>query len=201
MFVLAASLKKSNALHDVLATAELWRRTPRERDLATEADALRSLAENLRDDPEQMLRSLVDQSITLCGAQTAGLSMVRTDANGTSYFSWDCIRGVLAHCEGGSTPIDHSPCGVTLSHGSPQLFRLPGRYFHYFLDVDPQIVEGLVVPVVVANRAIATIWIVRHDDDRPFTNTEVEVMSSLASFTGAALRLMSDPTRPRSATA
>jgi hypothetical protein len=85
---------------------------------------------------------------------------------------------------------DFSPCGVTLNLGSPQLFKYPGRFFHYFLDVDPQIVEGLVVPVFVNRQGRGTIWIATHDEGHHFTLTESKSMSSLASFTAAAIDLM-----------
>lgn len=46
---------------------------------------------------------------------------------------------------------------VTLDYDSPQLFAYPGRYFHYFNDVDVPIVEGLVIPFRVGETMEGTV--------------------------------------------
>jgi hypothetical protein len=189
-FVSGKSLEKTSHLEDVVITEELNRRIPTERNLAAEASALHSLASGLNGSPQQLLVLLMEQALILCKGHTAGLSVLRENQSGEQCFCWDAMAGVLSQQVGGQTPRDFSPCGVTLNLRSPQLFKYPGRFFHYFLDVDPQMVEGLVVPVFVNRQGRGTIWIATHDESHHFTLTESKSMSSLASFTAAAIDLM-----------
>jgi GAF domain-containing protein len=55
--------------------------------------------------------------------------------------------------------------------------------------VEPAIVEGLVLPVQFDGIALGTLWVVSHDEERKFDAEDVRIMSALAYFTVAALRL------------
>jgi signal transduction histidine kinase len=65
---------------------------------------------------------------------------------------------------------------------------LPGRYYPY-LEVQPHIVEALLLPLFVAGEAMGTIWIVAHDEQRKFDAEDVGILSSLAEFTSAAYQV------------
>ena len=190
-------LIRQSGLEGVLITDDLYCRLPREADPAAENRALRALAAMLSTSPQQMLHTLMREALPLCNADTSGLSVLHHDGKGNDFFRWDAMAGVLSDKVGGTTPSDWSPCGTTLSMGEPQLFSYPGRTFHYFLDVDPQIVEGLVVPIYYNGLPLGTIWVVTHDDDpaRKFTLTEVRTMKGLANFTSAAMSRMGDGAR------
>lgn len=179
-------------LDDVLITDQLQKRALRDRDLGAEDYALRLLGDELNSGTtaENLLRRLVDSAMSLCDAGTAGLSVPTRDPEGSQIFRWDALSGALASYVGGTTPRDWSPCGTTLDRGAAQLFYYPGRFFTYFQPVVPAIVEGLVIPVYLDRTPVATIWIVSHDDERKFDLYDVRTMTSLATFTGSALRML-----------
>ncbi len=59
-----------------------------------------------------------------------------------------------------------------------------------FWSLTLRLSKALVVPVLVDRDCIGTIWIAAHSEQTHFTLTDVRVMESLASFTGAAISLM-----------
>ena len=142
-------------------------------------------------DPQGLTRTLPDAAMRVCNAGTAGLSVLESQPDGKDIFRWDTVSGMLAQYVGGTTPRDWSPCGTTLDYKSAQLFLYPERYFTYFQQAKPAIVEGLVLPLFRDNRRpFGTLWIASHDPDRKFTISEVNVMASLCSFAMAAARIL-----------
>ena len=61
-------------LDDIVITEELSKRSPRPPNLISENQALHTLARQLVNQPETMLQKLVDISLDLCSAGTAGVS-------------------------------------------------------------------------------------------------------------------------------
>ncbi|MBD2465395.1 GAF domain-containing protein [Oscillatoria sp. FACHB-1407] len=176
-------------LNDILLTEELSRRAPRPPNWQVEAEAMRAIAQQMAQDSESLMQTLVDTALKLCQAGTTGLSLLETTADGEEIFRWTALAGTLAHHVGGSTPRNFSPCGVCLDQGSPVLFSHPERYFIYFQDANIPIVEGLVLPLVADNHVFGTIWIMSHDEQRQFDSEDVRIMMSLADFTATALLL------------
>ena len=177
-------------LDDVFATDELQSRPSRQPDYPAEIAALHALAQRMVDHPDTMLDSLMDIALLLCGAGTAGLSVLETDVAGEPIFRWAALGGAMASQVGGSTPRHVSPCGTCLDCGTPQLYRYPERHFTYFQAAKPTVVEALVIPIRWKGEALGTIWIVSHDESRTFDREDVRVMESLASFTAAAISVL-----------
>ncbi|HEY9747375.1 MAG TPA: histidine kinase dimerization/phospho-acceptor domain-containing protein, partial [Allocoleopsis sp.] len=175
------------ALEDVLMTHKLSGRVSRSPNFQAENTALHTLARQMADQPATMLRQLVQMALDLCQAGTAGVSLLETSETGEVIFRWVCLAGDLAAYEQGFTPRNFSPCGTCLDRGAPQLYFYPERYFTYFQQAKPTIVEGLVIPLLAQGQPLGTIWIVSHDEQRHFDAEDVRVMTSLADFTAAAL--------------
>ncbi|MDZ8027140.1 MAG: PAS domain S-box protein [Nostoc sp. DedQUE11] len=175
------------SLDDILIAAALAQRSPRTSNLQAETQALHTLARQLAEESQTMLKTLVTVAKDLCLAGTAGVSLLEVTANGEEIFRWSAIAGSLAGSEGSTTPRNFSPCGTCLDRQAPQLYSYPERYFTYFQQAKPTIVEGLVIPLMGATRVLGTIWIVSHDEARQFDNEDVRIMTSLADFTTAAL--------------
>ena len=174
-------------LDDTLITPELSRHRSRVPDYGAENVALIALAREMATNPKNLPQKLVDLALELCRAGTAGISLLKTDAEG-EYFSWEALAGTYAPKVRSRTPRNWSPSGVTLDRGDPQLFSCPARYFE---GVDSPIVEGLVIPFALNGHALGTIWVVTHDESRHFDSEDVRIMTALAEFTAAALQALS----------
>jgi signal transduction histidine kinase len=173
-----------------LVTGLLATRTPKPPDLAAEVTAFHELAELMLEQPERAVQRFVDLALKLCDAGTVGLSVVAKAEDGAEIFRWDALAGRLASYVGGTTPRHFSPCGLCLDAGAPVLVARPGRVFNYFNQVEPAIIEALIVPLYDAGRiALATIWVVAHDDQHKFDAEHVRIMTQLAAQLVLALKI------------
>ena len=136
-----------------------------------------------------MIDCFLQMPLELCGAGTAGLSLLETNADGEQQLRWTNHAGKLAHYVGGTTPRNFSPCGIALDRMSPQLFAYPGRYFQYINQVDVPIVEEPVIPFHMGTKTEGTIWIVSHNEDSQFDSEGALILSSLAEFVARTLHL------------
>jgi RNA polymerase sigma factor (sigma-70 family) len=176
-------------LDSILITEQLLSRDCRPRDPKQEEEYLHTLAEIVSASPERLIDSFLQMPVDLCRAGTSGLSFLETDSGGEQVFRWTNLAGKLAKHVGGATPRNFSPCGVTLDRNSPQLFAYPGRYFHYFNEVEVPIIEGLVIPFRMGENIEGTVWIVSHEDGWRFDSEDARIMTRLAEVVGCALYL------------
>ncbi|MCP6762321.1 MAG: GAF domain-containing protein [Fischerella sp. CENA71] len=172
----------------ILITNELYQRPSRPINLEAEVQIFRALGQQLTRPPQTILKYLVEAAVNLCQAETAGVSLIETLPSGEEVFRWVALAGVYEPYEGCTTDRKHSPCGICLSRGCPQLYHYPERYFSSLQQADPPIVEGLVVPLLLEGQALGTIWIASHNEQRQFDGEDVRILTSLADFTAAALQ-------------
>jgi hypothetical protein len=83
---------------DVSITHELLRRAAPAPDYLREKLALQDLAQQMADQPEELLPRLVKQAMEICDADSAGISVLEGDV-----FRWLGLTGKLAAFEG-TTP-------------------------------------------------------------------------------------------------
>jgi PAS domain S-box-containing protein len=178
------------SLDEVLITKELSHRMPRSVDPSAESQVLAILARQLAEQPQAMFKSLVAAALDLCKAGTAGLSLLETTDNGEEIFRWVALAGTYEAYEGKTTPGPFSPCGTCLERKTPQLYLYPARYFTYFDQTEPPVLEELVIPFLAGTRPLGTLWIVSHDGQRKFDGEDVRIMTILAYFAAAALRTL-----------
>ncbi len=172
-------------LVSILSVAELNGRPSRPADYAGESRALIALAREMATSPGNILQNLAETALTLCGAHSAGLSLLE-DEDQRSNFHWRAIAGQWAPHRNGSTPRNFGPCGAVLDRNAPLLCSHPERDFPYFGEVTPLLEEGLLIPFYIKGEAVGTIWIVAHDATRRFDTEDLRVMTSLSTFAGAA---------------
>jgi len=172
---------------EIIITSQLYTRLPRPHNAEHVRANLLRLGECLGSNPKTLLDQLVSTAVDLCLAGSAGFSLLKSTSDGDSQFVWEAMAGVYASFVGGTTPRNFSPCGVTLDRNAPQLFHYPCRFFHYFNEVSPPIVEGLVLPMHAAGRPLGTLWVVSHHEERKFDIHDVDVMSNLCYLCIAAL--------------
>jgi len=175
-------------LETTITTDSLWTRPSRPPDLRMEIEAFRELARDMvTRDPSAVLNSLIAHAMKLCKADSAGISLLETDANDERIFRWVAAMGAMEEYIGGTTPRDFSPCGICLERNCAQLFCHPERYYTYLKRVLPM-AELLLIPLYADNEALGTLWVMSHDGQRKFDREDARILSSLADFTGLALR-------------
>jgi hypothetical protein len=172
-------VRNPEILREVLVTPELWRR-PASHVTQERIDAVLCELESERSgDDLELLEIMVRATLNLCDAHTSGFSTMQREGD-REFFRWDALVGSLAYAVGGTTPREWSPCGITLERQSAQLFSYPARYFTYFADAQPSIVEGLVLPVYLKDEPLGTLWILSHDTHLRFNAEHVRVMNEIA---------------------
>lgn len=176
-------------LDDVIITDQLAMRRSRTPDYHAENEALHDLTQHMATGIAGLLQALVEAAVRLCHAGSAGISILE-ETDGEPVFRWKNIAGELSSSSGNATPFEFSPCGVTLAQGSAQLFDRPYRYFTYFQQSSEPIVEGLVIPLPAPNQPAATIWIISHHHSHRFDREDLRIMTRLASFAAAVLKLI-----------
>jgi PAS domain S-box-containing protein len=165
--------------------AELCRRPSRPPDYEAENRALIALAQEMARSPEGILQRLVETALSLCRADSAGLSLLEAEDQRRN-FHWRAIAGQWASHVGGGTPRDFGPCGTVLDRNATQVLSHPELDFPYFAEVEPHVEEGLLIPFYIAGEAVGTIWVVSHDESHRFDAEDLRVMTNLASFAAAA---------------
>jgi PAS domain S-box-containing protein len=172
-------------LSSMLPAAELDKRPSRPPDYEAENRALIALARAMATSPERILQKLTDTALTLCHAQSAGISLLERGDHSVR-FHWPAIAGQWAEHVGGGTPRDFGPCGTVLDRNAAQICSHPERDFPYFGDVKPLLEEALLVPFYLKGEAVGTIWVVSHDGSRRFDAEDLRVLTNLGTFAAAA---------------
>jgi PAS domain S-box-containing protein len=172
-------------LESVISTTELRRRPSRAPDYAAENRALVELAQEMAVSPNNILQKLVETALTLCHAHSAGISMLDDERK---KFRWIAIAGRWVNHLGGGEPRHFSPSGTVLDRSVPLLVSHPERHFGYLATVTPLVHEGLLIPFHLGNEAVATIWVVAHDDSRRFDMEDLRLMMNLGNLAAAAYR-------------
>jgi len=173
------------AVAEVFITDELQLRTPPDPDYLCEKLALQDLAQQMSDQPSQVLPRLVKLAMDICGAESAGISILEPECE---QFRWFALSGVLATFEGATTPRNNSPCGVCLDHDRPVLMAHPERAYDWIRDADISVPEVLLVPLRAKGlQSVGTLWIVAGKSGH-FDGGHARVMTELAAFAGMALR-------------
>jgi len=187
-FLCVSNPDSPELLESTIITDALWSRPSRPPDLKTEIEAFRELAGDMvTRDPSTVLNSLVAHAIRLCKADSAGISLLEADGNDQRIFRWVAAVGAMEQYIGGTTPRNFSPCGICLERNCAQLFTHPERYYIYLQRVVPM-AELLLIPLYASNEALGTLWVMSHDGQRKFDREDARILSSLADFTGLALR-------------
>ena len=179
----------SRGLRSMLSTAELARRPSRPPDHEAENKALIALAQAMAASPEGILQKLADTALTLCGAHSAGLSLLE-EGDQKSNFHWRAIAGQWAPHLNGGTPRNFGPCGTVLDQDVAMVCSHPELDFPYWAPIKPVLVEGLLIPFHIKGEAVGTIWVVAHDASRRFDAEDLRVMTSLGTFAAAAYQAL-----------
>jgi PAS domain S-box-containing protein len=172
-------------LRSMLSTVELRLRPSRPPDHAAENQALIALAREMAVSPKGILQKLAETALSLCGAHSAGLSLLE-DGDQRSNFHWRAIAGQWAPHVNGGTPRNFGPCGTVLDQDITMVCSHPELDFPYWAPIKPVLEEGLLIPFYISGEAVGTIWVVAHDTSRRFDAEDLRVMTNLGAFAAAA---------------
>lgn len=158
--------------------------------LRAEAAAICQLSKALAEDPGAAVRFLLDIAQDLCGAGSAGLSLVHLNQSGEATIRWEAVSGVLSAHEAAAMPRDSSPCGLCLDVGIAIVIPRPQRVFDRLADKLPSIAEILTIPLYDgARRPLGTLWVAHHDSQTRFDRDDVRIAEQLAAQLALALKL------------
>jgi PAS domain S-box-containing protein len=170
-------------------TGELARRGSRPADFEAENRALASLMQELASSSGNMLQKLVETALALCGAESAGISLLEEDKEG-EVFRWRALTGKWSAFLGSTIPREGSLCGEVLDRDCALLLSNPERHYPFPPAIRPPVVEALLAPFHVAGKPAGTIWVIAHDQGRKFDGEDLRLMTSLSRFAATAYQLL-----------
>lgn len=172
----------------VYASDELALRPSKGADYRRQTEAIADLAAHLKDDTPSLLGRFVALAQELTGGSSAGLSLLDAAAD-PAVFIWCNLHGVLSVFEGATTPLDHSPCGVTLDRSAPTLAVHPERAYNWIAETGVPIPEVLLVPLHSDGEPLGTLWVVAQATGH-FDAEDARILSELADFIGIGLSVL-----------
>lgn len=159
----------------------------RPRDNLLQMAGMQRLARAFVDEPDTLLQQLVSTAMELCGADSAGISLVREEATDECYYEWVATAGNYTGFLNALLPRYPSACGVTLERGRPQLFRVTPKFFDILGVVAEPVTDGLLLPWQVDGTR-GTIFVMAHDRAVAFDSHDMQIMQLLANFAAMAVR-------------
>ena len=97
------------------------------RDIETRMAGLQRLSRALLEQPETILQELVTAAVDLCGADSAGISIVQ--GSDQEFYHWIATAGDYSGFLNPILPRYPSAPGLCLERGHPQHFTLPQKFF------------------------------------------------------------------------
>src|SRR4051794_25272389 len=108
---------------DTLTAEQLASRPCRAPDYEAETRALGALSAAMATSARDLLQRLVETALELCGAQSAGISIL--DGGEPRAFHWHAVAGEFAPDPDRAVPWEQSACGAVLERDAPMLFAGP----------------------------------------------------------------------------
>lgn len=179
----AAPPRPLASVADVDILAQLALRPRRAPDYSKEHEAFVRLTATMTVSPRGMLQELAAVGVDLCGADTAGVSLLDGEV-----FRWEAVAGMFASARGGTMPRDQSPCGVCIDRNATQLMHLPERCFPA-LPTEPRLVEAMLIPFHIHGEPVGTVWIVSHRAEKTFDREDERIMQVLSGFASAGWQM------------
>lgn len=164
-------------------TEALLLRLSRARDYEGENRALVALADELGNHPRNLLQKLVEITLELCRADSAGVSIIESDGKS---FRWHACAGIYASNLDVLTNGASSPFAVVVARDEPVLFEDPASLFPLSAEIEPAIAEVLLIPFHDGRKPVGFVWVIAHSNERKFDSEDLRQMTSLSSFASAA---------------
>jgi signal transduction histidine kinase len=188
MSVVSPELKDTGLeVIDLLSDPQFAARKLHDRNVPLQMAGLQRLCHAFVENPESILQELVNASVELCGADSAGISVEREEGSEKDFYHWVATAGVYSDFLNAMLPRYPSACGVCLERGRPQLFRVSKRFFEILGVEAPVVTDGLLLPWQ-AEGTRGTIFIMAHERGEAFDADDVRMMQMLADFAAMGFR-------------
>jgi signal transduction histidine kinase len=171
------------------AIADIDARSSRAPDYERESRALLALVTAQLDSREVLLQRIADFAMSLCCAQSAGISLLEHE-NGQRFYRWHSVAGAFANLRGLRTHSNDCPCEIVLEAGRPLLFTALLDDFPALAAGCAGVQEALVLPIESKGQQLGAIWVVSLEEHCRFCREDVRVLSEFASVAGSALELV-----------
>jgi len=152
------------------------------------AQLLINLTRQLSGCPQMFFQTLVDTTLRLSEADSAGISLL---SGSEKRFIWPAVAGTLSPYVGDGTPREFGPCGTVLDRNRSLLFIHPERHFTY-LPITPALEEVLLVPFHLDKKAVGTLWAVIHTKERRFATADRVLLEALSEFAAKAYKVLAE---------
>ena len=166
---------------DLLTNKQFANRQPRAHDVNLQSECMKRIAATLVDHPENILQQLVDSSLKLCGADSAGVSIERLSERGEIEYHWVATAGEYGQYLDALLPSTPSACGVCLEQNRPQLLRVTSAFFELMKIKAPVVTDGLLLPWK-SGQTRGTIWVLAHTRAEAFDPQDFSLMQVLATY-------------------
>jgi len=175
-------------LASVISTHELEQRPARTPDYEAEVSVLLGLAETMARAPQHLLQQLVDDICELCQAGSAGISLLDpAGEGGEPSFRWVATAGRFTQYTGNTVARSASPCGRVLDINQMVMMSNPVRYYPQIDALSEPVSEVLLFPYYRDGKAIGTVWVASHSDERKFDREDARLVRDLSRFAAAAV--------------
>jgi GAF domain-containing protein len=139
--------------------------------------------------PGTVLQKLVDLTLELCRADSAGISILEPGGE-SGLFRWHAAAGAFAAYLGGTMPREAAPCDTAIAQNTVLLLDRAERHFPALQGVQPPIFENLLMPFHLNGQPVGTVWAIAHQPERKFDREDARLLSSLARFASVAYQLI-----------
>lgn len=175
------------AVIDIQDDPEFVARRWRDHDFSKFLEAMHRISQASVEHPHTILQELVNAALDLCGADSAGISLVKESGTDADYYHWVATAGQYSAFLNANLPRYPSACGITLERGRPQHFRVTQRFFDIMGIEAPLVTDGLLLPWQV-NESRGTIFVMAHGRAAAFDERDSRVLQILAAFAASGVR-------------
>jgi hypothetical protein len=163
----------------------------RHRNVQSEREAYLRMAHLFLSDPTSILQELVNISITLCEAESAGISLKEGNE-----FRWIVTAGRFAPFRDNMLPEDASPCGICLKRNQPQLFDVDHPYYQFLGIEGPPFQHALLIPWRTDDTE-GTLWVIPPAGSPGFDFEDLRLLKSFADMAALCVQLSGQQRRLR----
>ncbi len=154
---------------------------------AQQLESMERIARAFVEAPDTILQELVNAGVTLCGADSAGISIEREHRTDDRYYHWVATAGEYSAFMDAVLPRYPSACGICLERGRPQVFRVGQRFFDIMGITAPLVTDGILLPWEAGDTR-GTIFVMAHGRPDAFDDEDCQTMQVLSRFAAMAVR-------------